>query len=174
MPQFEDGPYCPFMGLRAPQVARHALATIKGGSLYPNIKGTVYFTQVPRGTEVIVKVYGLPKYAPATASTPQIGPHGFHIHAGGSCVEGSPSKPFADMDGHWNPKNQPHGNHAGDFPVLFSNNGYAQISFFTDKFYPSDIIGKTVAIHLGPDDYKTQPSGGSGKIIACGVIKAVG
>jgi superoxide dismutase, Cu-Zn family len=69
--------------------------------------------------------------------------------------------------------NQPHGNHLVDFPVLFSNNGYAQMSFFTDKFSPSDIVGKAIAIHSGPDDYKTQPSGSSGKIIACGVIKAV-
>jgi superoxide dismutase, Cu-Zn family len=48
------------------------------------------------------------------------------------------------------------------------------MSFFTDRFLPRDIVGKTIAIHLGPDDYKTQPSGGSGTIIACGVIKAVG
>ena len=30
---------------------------------------------------------------------------------------------------HWNLDNQPHGNHAGDFPVLFSNNGYAHMCF---------------------------------------------
>jgi DNA invertase Pin-like site-specific DNA recombinase len=65
---------------------------------------------------------------------------------------------------------QPHGNHAGDFPVLFSNNGYTYMKFFTDKFKPGDVIGRAVIIHENPDDYRTQPSGNSGKRIACGVI----
>lgn len=165
---------CPFANFRVPRVPRHALATMKGSTEYPGIRGTVYFTQVPNGTEVIVKIYGLPPYTPATETSPQIGPHGFHIHAGNSCEGGNSEKPFPLADGHWNPSNQPHGNHPGDFPVLFSNNGYANMSFFTNRFVPADIINKTVVIHLGPDDYKTQPSGGSGKEIACGVIKAVG
>jgi len=165
MNQFYEPEFCPFFNFRSPIMHKNALANIKGNSLYPNIKGTVFFSKVPRGTEVIVKIYGLPKYKPGTAGIPQIGPHGFHIHAGANCE---------NSDGHWNPDNQPHGNHAGDFPVLFSNNGYSQISFFTDRFTPKDIVGKTVAIHLGPDDYKTQPSGGSGTVIACGVIKSAG
>lgn len=66
----------------------------------------------------------------------------------------------------------PHGNHAGDFPVLFSNNGYARMSFFTDKFRVRDIIGRSVMIHENPDDYRSQPPGDSGKRIACGVIEA--
>ena len=114
---------CPYMAYRAPAIVRHALAIVKGGSLYPNIRGTVYFTQVPNGTEVIVKIYGLPKYKPGTTGSPQIGPHGFHIHSGDSCMLGSSDDQFPEADGHWNPFNQPHGNHPGDFPVLFSNNG---------------------------------------------------
>jgi len=65
----------------------------------------------------------------------------------------------------------PHGNHAGDFPVLFSNNGVARMCFFTNKFKVADIIGKAVVIHQNPDDYRTQPAGDSGKRLACGVIK---
>ena len=165
MKEYYDSEFCPFMEFRSPIIRRNALATIKGNSMYPRINGTVFFSKVPKGTQVIVKVNGLPMFRPGTPGRAQIGPHGFHIHAGSSCE---------NPDGHWNPDNQPHGNHAGDFPVLFSNNGYAQISFFTDRFSPKDIVGKTVIIHSGPDDYKTQPSGGSGEIIACGVIKAVG
>ena len=56
------------------------------------------------------------------------------------------------------PTNQPHGNHAGDFPVLFSNKGYARMCFFTDKFKVQDIIGKSIIIHENPDDYRTQPA----------------
>lgn len=73
--------------------------------------------------------------------------------------------------GHWNPTNQPHGNHAGDFPVLFSNHGYGSMCFFTDKFKVEDVLGKAVIIHENPDDYRTQPSGDGGKRLACGVIR---
>ena len=31
-------------------------------------------------------------------------------------------------------------------------------------------IGKTVVIHDGPDDFRSQPAGNVGKKIACGVI----
>ncbi len=72
--------------------------------------------------------------------------------------------------GHWNPTNQPHGNHAGDFPVLFSNDGYTRMLFFTNKFTVPQVVGKSVIIHQNPDDYRTQPSGNSGKKLACGVI----
>jgi Cu-Zn family superoxide dismutase len=45
--------------------------------------------------------------------------------------------------------------------------------FFTDKFKVSDILGKTVIIHQNPDDYRTQPTGASGKRLACGVIREI-
>ncbi|WP_333861959.1 superoxide dismutase family protein [Clostridium sp.] len=152
---------------------RKAIAHITGGPLAPNIRGTVTFTQVHGGTEVSVEVNGLPSYRPATNGNPQIGPHGFHIHQNGTCTVGTPSDPFKSAGDHWNPTNQPHGNHAGDFPVLFSNKGHSRMTFFTDKFNVAQIIGKSIIIHESPDDYKTQPSGASGKRLACGVIKAV-
>lgn len=43
--------------------------------------------------------------------------------------------------------------------------------FMTDRFTVNEVIGKTVIIHLHPDDFATQPSGNSGEKIACGVIK---
>ena len=39
-----------------------------------------------------------------------------------------------------------------------------------DEIYPEDIIGKTVVIHEKRDDFKTQPSGDAGAMIACGEI----
>lgn len=147
-----------------------AIAEIKGGPLAPQIYGTVTFSDVPGGTEVFVEIWGLPPYKPAENNEAPIGPHGFHIHEFGCCQVGDPYNPFECAGGHWNPTNQPHGNHAGDFPVIFSNNGYARMTFFTDKFKPIDIIGKSVIIHQNPDDYRSQPAGNAGQRLACGVI----
>lgn len=147
-----------------------AMAQITGGALKPDIRGVVYFIQVPGGTEVQVVVHGLPGYQPAQGNKPPVGPHGFHIHEMGQCAPTDGTEPFKGAGEHWNPTKQPHGNHAGDFPVLFSNNGYARMTFFTNKFIPAQVIGKTVIIHESPDDYRTQPSGASGRRLACGVI----
>lgn len=147
-----------------------AVAYIKGGPLAPQIRGTVTFKTMKGGTEVSVEVFGLPPFKPASDGNPQVGPHGFHIHEKGNCSIGNPTEPFTATGGHWNPTDQPHGNHVGDFPVLFSNDGYAKLTFFTNKFTVQQVMGKAVIIHEGPDDYKTQPAGGSGRRLACGVI----
>lgn len=148
-----------------------AIAEIKGGPLAPQIRGVVVFTDVPGGTEVYVEVVGLPSYQPAPPGGQPIGPHGLHIHQFGNCDVGDPQDPFGQAGGHWNPTEQPHGNHAGDFPVLFSNNGYACMSFFTDKFKVWDVVGHSVIIHENPDDYRSQPAGNAGRRLACGIIR---
>ncbi|MFO7295534.1 MAG: superoxide dismutase family protein [Caldicoprobacter sp.] len=148
-----------------------AIAEIKGGPLAPQIRGVVVFTDVPGGTEVYVEVVGLPSYQPAPPGGQPIGPHGLHIHQFGNCDVGDPQDPFGQAGGHWNPTEQPHGNHAGDFPVLFSNNGYARMSFFTDKFKVWDVVGHSVIIHENPDDYRSQPAGNAGRRLACGIIR---
>lgn len=150
-----------------------AIAYVKGSPSSPNIKGVVAFRKVIGGTMVYVNISGLPSYKPAKDGRPPIGPHGFHIHEFGNCDIGSFEEPFKAAGGHWNPTNQPHGNHAGDFPVLFSNNGKAMMYFFTNKFDPSDVIGKSIIVHENPDDYRSQPAGNAGKRLACGVIKCL-
>lgn len=148
-----------------------AFAVVNGSPQYKNIRGIIFFNASPGGTWVDVEMSGLPKYQQGTEGNSQVGPFGFHIHEGGDCTVGENDMPFMGAMGHYNPDNQPHGNHAGDFPVLFSNNGYSRMSFFTDRFKPEDIIGRTVIVHLSPDDYRTQPAGNSGKRIACGIIR---
>lgn len=148
----------------------NALARIKGGNIYPDIDGVVHFREVDCGTQVSIEVYGLPMYRPGTEDMDPIGPFGFHVHEYGICKITNPDSPFESAGGHYNPYDEPHGNHAGDFPVLFSNDGYARMSFFTNKFKPEDVIGRSVIIHQNPDDYRTQPAGDAGKRIACGVI----
>lgn len=147
------------------------IADIKGGPIRPQIKGRVYIEDVPHGAFVHVNIDGLPPYQPGSKNKNPIGPFGFHIHEYGNCSVGGSDDPFKEAGGHWNPTNQPHGNHAGDFPVLFSNDGRAIMSFFTNKFKVKDVIGKSIIIHENPDDYRTQPAGDSGKRLACGVIK---
>jgi superoxide dismutase, Cu-Zn family len=148
-----------------------AAAIVRGGPFAPQISGVVTFKDTPGGVNVCADFFGLPLYKPAQDGKPPVGPFGFHIHENGNCELGDPSDPFKGAGGHWNPYGQPHGNHAGDFPVLFSNNGRAWMCFFTDKFRSADVIGKSIIIHENPDDFKTQPAGGSGKRLACGVIR---
>jgi Cu-Zn family superoxide dismutase len=148
-----------------------AYAIIMAGPDYPSIKGLVTFADTPGGVFVCVDVAGLPPYKPAAGDKQPIGPFGFHIHEKGNCEIGDPAKPFEGSGEHWNPTNQPHGNHAGDFPVLIPSSGRAIMSFITGKFIVNDILGRSVVIHENPDDYRTQPAGNSGKRIACGTIK---
>jgi Cu-Zn family superoxide dismutase len=129
----------------------------------------VYFMDAPGGTWVYADINGLPPYQPANGADP-VGPHGFHIHENGTCTIGDPADPFKAAGNHWNPDAQPHGNHAGDLPVLFSNNGHAIMGFFTNRFKTKDVVGKSVIIHENPDDYRSQPAGNAGKRLACGVI----
>ena len=153
------------------KLPRAALAIIEGGPLAPQISGKVFFYDAPQGTWVYAMVDGLPEYRPGRGNLSPVGPHGFHIHEFGACAVGDPHNPFQAAGGHWNPDNQPHGNHAGDFPVLFSNAGIARLYFFTNRFRVREIIGRAVVIHENPDDYRTQPAGNSGRRLACGVIR---
>lgn len=143
-----------------------AIAQVRGSREFPKINGTVYFYQRKFGVLVITQIFGLPK-GTDECNSPIFA---FHIHSGGSCT-GNDEDCFADSMGHYNPKNCPHPYHAGDMPPLFGCGGYAFSAFFTDRFSVREIMGKTVIIHSGADDFTTQPSGNPGTKIACGVIK---
>jgi Cu-Zn family superoxide dismutase len=105
---------------------------------------------------------------------------GFHVHEKGDCSAPDGSS----AGGHFNPAQAQHGNptggahHAGDMVNIKSNaEGVAQVDTTatgtTLHGDPStDIMGKAIVVHESPDDYTTQPSGNSGKRVACGVISA--
>ena len=133
-----------------------AVAEISGGG----ISGTVMFYDYPLGVLTVTDIHGLPKAD---------GVYAFHIHTGSSC-EGMN---YSDADGHYNPTNSLHPYHAGDLPPLFSNNGNALMAVRTGRFTIDDIEGRAIVIHENPDDFTTQPSGNSGKIIACGLIHRI-
>lgn len=136
-------------------------AYITGSKDYPDIQGMIMFYRLGNGTVVVADIAGLPDN--------ESGFYGFHIHEGNSCT-GTVEDPFADTKGHYTIYGYEHPNHLGDMPVLFGNNGAAWGAFYTEKFFPGEIAGRTVVIHGMPDDYRTQPSGNSGERIACGVI----
>lgn len=150
--------------LRRPQAA----AELTGSPEYPALTGVVQFYQTAQGVIVLAEVSGLPKAGRSCHE--QI--FGFHIHSGTDCG-GNMDEPFADAMSHYDPHRCEHPHHAGDLPPLFGSGGVALSVFLTNRFSVREVIGKTVVIHDHPDDFTTQPSGNSGKKIACGVIRGL-
>ncbi len=146
----------------------NAIARIKGSDKYPEIMGKTDFYQTDEGILVVTEVWGLPKSGDKCRNPV----FGYHIHSGNKCMENKEDA-FADSKAHYNPGDCQHPYHAGDMPPIFGNNGYAFSAFLTNRFCICEIIGKTVIIHLNPDDFHTQPAGASGIKIACGVIEHV-
>ena len=136
-----------------------AIARIRGGKAYSQVCGIVRFYQKDAGVIVEAEIHGLPKT--------ENGFFAFHIHEGDSCIGAG----FPYTGGHFNPGREAHPKHAGDLPPLLSDHGRAYMKVLTDRFSITEIIGKTVIIHSGPDDFQTQPSGNAGSTIACGEIQ---
>lgn len=154
--------YIKYVSENAPQAEAH----IRGSEFYPNIKGYMNFYALKNCVLITAYIKGLPT-SDNLCRQPVFG---FHIHEGEACT-GDSSDSFADVKGHYNPYNCPHPYHAGDLPPLFGVYGEAWASFVTSRINVGDIIGRTVIIHEMPDDFTSQPSGNSGKKIACGIIR---
>ena len=136
-----------------------AVAQMHGGMEAPQLSGCVQFYQENGCVLIVARISGLPKES-------ETGFFGFHIHQGGSCSGAD----FSETGSHYNPMEQAHPKHAGDLPPLLECGGNAYLSVKTDRFSVNDMIGRTVVIHSGPDDFRSQPAGNAGKKIACGVI----
>lgn len=130
-----------------------------------SVSGIVIFTKVDNGIKIVADISGL---------TP--GKHGFHIHEYGDCSAADGTS----AGGHFNPENVKHGGpndkvrHVGDLGNLDANkDGDAHYERVDDVIAFSgshDIIGRGIIIHAGSDDLTTQPTGGAGARVACGVI----
>ena len=109
------------------------------------------------------------------------GEHGIHIHTVGRCD----APTFESAGEHWNPTNRqqgsqnPQGPHLGDVPTVTAGSdsvAMVQLSMISGSSLRTgvtmvlDADGSAVVIHAAPDDYRTDPSGGSGARIACGVV----
>jgi len=131
-----------------------------------NVRGIVTFTEVSDGVRVVAHVEGL---------TP--GKHGFHIHEHGDCS----AEDASTAGGHFNPTNSKHGNydsperHVGDLGNIEANTQGVALYDRVDKVIKLSgdysIIGRSVVVHTGEDDFVTQPTGNSGARAACGVIR---
>jgi superoxide dismutase, Cu-Zn family len=122
------------------------------------------------------------------------GYHGFHVHsndAGGPCNPQAASGPFTNVGGHWNPSGALHAGHAGDLPsIQILADGTGNARSLTGRFDPSDIEGRAVILHAGPDNFGNIPTryvtgtpavagpdattsgtGDAGGRIACGIVE---
>ncbi len=145
-----------------------AVAVMNGSVEYSQINGTVKFYQAGRGVLVVADILGLPDTEGVCGNNI----FAFHIHSGASCT-GDEDDPFVNAGTHYNPNDCPHPYHSGDMPPLFGADGRAFLVFLTNRFNVNEILGKTVILHDGLDDFTTQPSGNAGNKIACGVISKV-
>jgi Cu-Zn family superoxide dismutase len=134
------------------------------------IVGMVWFEQAGPMVKVRIKSDSLPP-----------GEHSMHLHEKAACD----GPDFESAGAHFNPTGRKHGflnpggPHAGDLPnIVVDKNGKAEKEMMTglvtlDKGAVNSLLkpgGTSVVIHQNPDDYISDPAGGGGTRIACGVI----
>jgi superoxide dismutase, Cu-Zn family len=115
-----------------------------------------------------------------SSAAPGQGSFGMHIHTVGKCD----GPDFTTAGPHWNPAGKQHGRdnpagaHAGDMPNVTAD-GAGRVYLKTMLAGASwegesglfDADGAALIIHEKADDYKTDPTGASGKRIFCGVFE---
>ena len=147
-----------------------AIAHIKGvGS--NQINGAATFIEENGFVKLMVELRGVDKEKIA-----------IHIHELGDCesLDGS------SAGGHWNPTQEQHGKwgelpfHSGDIGNIDANSsGFGKLTLKTNLWCLScndslkNIVGKSIIIHQGEDDFSSQPSGNAGPRIGCGVIRLI-
>lgn len=111
------------------------------------------------------------------------GKHAIHFHDKGDCS----AKDAKSAGEHFNPDHVKHGapngaeHHLGDIGNLeVPKEGRVSQVFeilipprLAETVHWENFIGKSVIIHEGEDDFKSQPAGNSGGRLACGVLKRV-
>ena len=148
--------------------ANTAMAAISATVPDTAFAGTVAFSQQNGKVKMVLNI---------TCSTMANKSVAVHLHEMGDC---------GDMGkmahGHWNPTNQPHGKwgsssfHSGDIGnVSLDASGNGTLEIETDLWSiggdeKTNILNRSVIVHGGIDDFKTQPTGNAGSRIGCGVI----
>ncbi|OBU12798.1 superoxide dismutase [Photobacterium aquimaris] len=135
--------------------------------------GTITAKQSQYGVVFTPKISGL-----------SLGLHGFHLHENASCEstqEYGETIAAGAAGGHYDPMNTgKHGyswtndNHLGDLPPLYvDNHGNAIEPVLAPRLKITDLIGRSLMIHVGGDNHADHPHqhGGSGERLVCGVVK---
>lgn len=136
------------------------------------VVGSATLANAPKGVLMRVELKGVPA-----------GWHGLHFHEKGDCsksdftsagphVHGGPTAVHGLLN--------PAANEAGDLPNIFvAADGAANTEIFTTfvslggvdgRQDLTDKDGSALVVHANADDHTTQPIGGAGARIACGVI----
>ena len=134
------------------------------------LKGRASARQMGDGVHVTV---ALENVAPGT--------YAVHVHAKGACTPPD----FTSGGPHWNPESRQHGKdnpagpHKGDLPnVTIGADGRGNVSShiagvtMTGSNALLDADGAALVLHVGSDDYRTDPTGNAGGRAACGVFSA--
>ncbi len=147
-----------FLVACAPKVSTFPMYDLQG-----EVVGDVFIEEVREGVRLSLVVGNIPR-----------GVHALHVHEFGVC-EGD----FSSAGAHFNPnrnqhgKDNPLGKHAGDLPNIFVRpDGTGEYSMIVSgvTLAKSSIRGKSLILHEGADDFKSDPSGNAGARIVCGVI----
>ncbi|PWE16627.1 superoxide dismutase [Marinicauda salina] len=139
--------------------------------------GTAAFTQGPEGVVIRIEAEGLPEDARGAW-------HGGHLHETGDCS----ASDFTSAGSHINPSGRAHGLLNPDGPdnadlgnFWIHADGALMTEFYTTRVSidgrtdaPAllDADGSAFILHANPDDHSSQPIGGAGPRILCGVIEA--
>ncbi len=113
-----------------------------------------------------------------TGLTP--GEHAIHIHEKSDCS----SPDGKSTGGHWNPTFSQHGKwgnadgyHKGDIGNFTADeDGNGSIKMTTNEWCigcdddTKNVVGKSIIVHAGTDDFVSQPTGAAGGRVSCGGI----
>ena len=131
--------------------------------------GTANFLDGPNGEVIRVEI------APGSLSP---GWHGIHLHAVGDCSDTGVFKASGGHQGKLEGGHgllNPKGPEAGDLPNLWAaadgSAGYEAFTRLTALDSLLDEDSSAMIIHEAEDDHLTQPIGGAGGRVACGIIQ---
>lgn len=149
------------------QVATANLKNLEGGTI-----GDASITQTNHGVLVHIKVSDLPP-----------GAKGVHFHAKAHCDAGTSFKSSHGHHGEGEGEHgllNPKGPGKGDLGNIFVGaDGVGEMQFFKAGVFLDkgdgpllDTDGTAIVIHANEDDQLSQPIGGAGPRIACGLVEA--
>ena len=134
----------------------------KSGS---EVKGKIEFTETNGEVKMVANMTGL-----------AAGVHAIHIHEKSDCS----AEDATSAGGHWNPTHKSHGKwgsesfHKGDIGnFTVGADGKGTITSSTSEWCigcaddTKNILGKSIIVHEGADDFVTQPTGDAGGRVAC-------